>query len=425
MKVDLEIIYSCSIRKKKSCPKIRWIGKEKEKLYIMESQKVSSLDPNNGNVKRTSSRIKSYQKSIVSHNVTDNGIFFVAVLANGDILIWNKDTDAIKIVNGMPEFALKLNNHGPNVFLSNDAKKIILIRSSNKIFVWESEDTSSVAGNWSNIVAPKEIKTVEDSKELVIHVRFVQNSISGSLANCCFVFNHESKTRINILRIKWDNCNTKPSECRFNTMWISHEPKLENYLNQRGCDSKEKLDSQQNGKFEPLGTRGAYVLKISHNSDLAVIAVNQKKIENCLLLFFSLSNGKIRQVNLRNFGLNGSAQGRKYWIQELCWTYNDLFVAGISKHGALFLITRLGQPLFIHAFGKEINIGPALFLTIHPLILVRLFMLNKERNSLIKISLKRFQKKSLDKTRGPGGALIFILNMKKNRKNKKEQGQIN
>lgn len=77
----------------------------------------------------------------------------------------------------MPEFSLKLNNHVPNVFLSNDSKKIIITRNC-KIFVWESEDVSSVIGNWSNIVAPKEIKTVDDNKELVIHARFLQNSVS-------------------------------------------------------------------------------------------------------------------------------------------------------------------------------------------------------------------------------------------------------
>lgn len=153
--------------------------KEKEKLYAIEGKKINSLDPNNGQVKRNCSKIKSFQKSFVSHNVTDNGIYFVAVLNNGDILIWNKDTDTIKTIDGMSEFALKLNNHGPNVFMSNDTKRIILIRNSSKVFVWESEDTSSIVGNWSNIVAPKEIKTIEDNKELVIDSRFLQNSVKN------------------------------------------------------------------------------------------------------------------------------------------------------------------------------------------------------------------------------------------------------
>lgn len=50
---------------------------------------------------------------------------------------------------------------------------------------------------------------------------------------------------------------------------------------------------------------------------------------------------------------------------------DDLYLAGITKHGAIFIISRLGQPLFIHAVGKEINMGPALYITLHPLIIVR------------------------------------------------------
>jgi hypothetical protein len=50
--------------------------------------------------------------------------------------------------------------------------------------------------------------------------------------------------------------------------------------------------------------------------------------------------------------------------------FNDLYLAGITKHGAIFLISRLGQPLLIHAIGKE-TMGPALYLTLHPLIIFR------------------------------------------------------
>ncbi len=50
--------------------------------------------------------------------------------------------------------------------------------------------------------------------------------------------------------------------------------------------------------------------------------------------------------------------------------FNDLYLAGITKHGAIFLTSRLGQPLLIHAIGKE-TMGPALFLTLHPLIIFR------------------------------------------------------
>jgi hypothetical protein len=62
---------------------------------------------------------------------------------------------------------------------------------------------------------------------------------------------------------------------------------------------------------------------------------------------------------------------RHYWMQDLNWMYNDLYLVGITKHGALFVITRLGNPILIHATGTEMSIGPALYITLHPLIVIK------------------------------------------------------
>lgn len=85
----------------------------------------------------------------------------------------------------MSEFAFKLGFHCPSVFISDDTKKIILITSRNKVFVWESDRPTDsygketvINGNWSDIVASKDIKTVEDNKELALHARFYSNQVS-------------------------------------------------------------------------------------------------------------------------------------------------------------------------------------------------------------------------------------------------------
>lgn len=93
-------------------------------------------------------------------------------------------------------------------------------------------------------------------------------------------------------------------------MWISHEPVLYCNLSNQDKKKNEIFNSQLNCEFEALNTKGAYVLNIANNSDLVAIAINQKKIQNSLLTFFSLSSGKSKVVNLKNFGLNTSAHGR-------------------------------------------------------------------------------------------------------------------
>ncbi len=355
MKINFEVIHSCTIKRKKPWSRISWIGKEKEKLFLLDSKRISLIDPKNGKTRRRISRLSSIIKQIVSFNTSDDGAYFVGILLTGDLIVWHKDTDSLRNITGRNEFSLRLGFHVPSVFISNDSKKIILITSRNKVFVWETDrfNANLIEGNWSDIVACKDIKTVEDNKELVLDIRFVQNQINGCSATCCFVFNYDNKPIVNVLKIKWLSQSEliSQNQCRFETVWICYQP---NDL-----------------KLNCLYTRGAYVLKLSHSADLLALACNQKLINNTSLAFMSVANGTILPVNLRNFGLNKDAKGRNYWIQELNWLFNDLYLIGISKHGALFLISRLGQPLLIHAFGKEINMGPALYLSIHPLIIIR------------------------------------------------------
>ena len=50
--------------------------------------------------------------------------------------------------------------------------------------MWETDrlgdrhSSNKLDGNWSDIVASKDIKTVEDNKEFVLDVRFVQNQVN-------------------------------------------------------------------------------------------------------------------------------------------------------------------------------------------------------------------------------------------------------
>lgn len=185
-------------------------------------------------------------------------------------------------------------------------------------------------------------------------------------ATVCFVFNFEKRLIINTLRIRWLNlCEiTSSDQSRFETLWISHQPATLGFLNTIITDNDAS-------NFSCLHTRGAYIIKLSHSADILALACNQKHVENTSIVYYSPANGAVHPVNLRNFGLNSKAKGRHYWIQDLVWMSSDLYLAGITKHGAIFLLSRLGQPLIIHAIGKEINMGPALYLTIHPLIMMR------------------------------------------------------
>ncbi len=123
----------------------------------------------------------------------------VGISNGGDLFVWNKDTDNLKHIEGMKDFAYRLGFHNSSVHISDDATKVLLVTSRNKVFVFEADtkpkfatsaefcglvsDTSSkniVHGTWSAVIAPNDIKTVEDNKELAVHARFRTNEVRTS-----------------------------------------------------------------------------------------------------------------------------------------------------------------------------------------------------------------------------------------------------
>ena len=63
---------------------------------------------------------------------------------------------------------------------------------------------------------------------------------------------------------------------------------------------------------------------------------------------------------------------RQYWVADMQWTCDSLFLACILKQGTVCLLTRLGEPLLIQTFGSSVEMGPKPYLPLHPLITVRL-----------------------------------------------------
>lgn len=62
---------------------------------------------------------------------------------------------------------------------------------------------------------------------------------------------------------------------------------------------------------------------------------------------------------------------RSYWVVDMAWTYDDLLLAIINAQGSVSLVQRLGEPALIEARGCDIDLGPNLFLPLHPLISVQ------------------------------------------------------
>ncbi|XP_053888025.1 ciliogenesis and planar polarity effector 1 isoform X7 [Malaclemys terrapin pileata] len=63
---------------------------------------------------------------------------------------------------------------------------------------------------------------------------------------------------------------------------------------------------------------------------------------------------------------------RSYWVGDMSWTLDSLFLACMLKRGSLILLTCMGELLTLVTSGCSIEFGPAEFIPFHPLITYRL-----------------------------------------------------
>lgn len=59
---------------------------------------------------------------------------------------------------------------------------------------------------------------------------------------------------------------------------------------------------------------------------------------------------------------------RQYWVCDIAWTYDNLFIACMLANGSAALLSRLGEPLIIATHGCSVEMGPSYFLPLHPFI---------------------------------------------------------
>lgn len=59
---------------------------------------------------------------------------------------------------------------------------------------------------------------------------------------------------------------------------------------------------------------------------------------------------------------------RSYWISDMSWTPDSLFLVCMLKRGSLIIMTCLGELMTLITYGCSIEFGPAEFIPLHPLI---------------------------------------------------------
>lgn len=50
------------------------------------------------------------------------------------------------------------------------------------------------------------------------------------------------------------------------------------------------------------------------------------------------------------------------------WTWDDLFLVCVIGQGSVCMLTRMGEPVVLQSYGHRLEMGPSMFLPLHPLV---------------------------------------------------------
>ncbi|XP_054842667.1 ciliogenesis and planar polarity effector 1 [Eublepharis macularius] len=371
MEIKLEVLASTSIKQRKPWPRIIWLGQEKEAVFLLDDKNINEINLLSGKTKKKIPQLHPLLKNVVVLTVSRNGAWLAGLLKTGELFLWNKDEDDLKIVPAVEEskkavlaeqeYSLRL-----YLYVSDDGEKLLLTTSV-CVFLWESTECKyssskhSIMGQWSQIIPETSVAlpSVEE-KETAVSAEFIKNEVLGDCCLCCFAFYSEELLMLSFLEIRWQENSFKSassSPCQIH--WA-----------QQTCSLPSLVPC-----CESVKSRGALLTAFSPDGLVLAVAVNQKDPQATQILFMNTMNfitvsGSIKGCGSKNRKIP-SKFIRSYWIANMSWTPDSLFLACMLKRGSLIIMTCLGELLTLVTFGCSVEFGPAEFIPLHPLITYR------------------------------------------------------
>ncbi|XP_062984212.1 ciliogenesis and planar polarity effector 1 [Elgaria multicarinata webbii] len=368
MEIKLEVLASTCIKQKKPWPRITWLGQEKEAVFLLDDKNINEINLLSGKTKKKIPQLYPLLKNVVALTTSTNGAWLAGILNTGELFLWNKDQDTIKTVPAVEEskkvtIAVQECSMRLYLYVSGDGNKVLLATPTVCVFLWQSIESKStpsknpVMGQWSQIIPEASIvlPSVEE-KETAVSADFIKNEVLGDCCLCSFTFCSGELLMLTFLEIKWQE-NASSFPCQIH--WSQKISSL----------------SSLTPHCESVKSRGALLTAFSHDGLVLAIGVNQKDLQATQILLMSTMNFITASGSLKGCGNKNqkipSKFIRSYWIADMSWTPDSLFLACMLKRGSLVLITCLGELLTLVTYGCSVEFGPAEFIPLHPLITYR------------------------------------------------------
>ncbi|KGL87677.1 Uncharacterized protein C5orf42, partial [Charadrius vociferus] len=372
MEIKLDVLISTCIKQRKPWPRISWIGQEKEAIFLLDDKHINEINLASGKTKKKIPRLQSLLKNVVVLTTSRNGAWLAGIIKTGELFLWNKDQDSLKIVPAVEEFrkvvaAAQECLMRLYLYVSGDGRKALLTTPTACVFLWEStahENTSSYnnsSGHWTQILPDESVMLPStEEKEIGVHAAFIQNEILGDCCLCSFVFYSGECLVLTFLILRWhENSFKYVSSLPYQIHWVQQTCSLVNLVPQ--CVS--------------VKSRGALLCAFARDGLLLAVAVNQTDPKATQILFLNTLNFVTVSGSLKGCGSkNSTVQSkfiRSYWVGDMSWTPDSLFLACMLKRGSLILLTCMGELLTLITSGCSVEFGPAEFIPFHPLITYR------------------------------------------------------
>uniref|UniRef100_U3IMM2 Ciliosis and planar polarity effector complex subunit 1 n=1 Tax=Anas platyrhynchos platyrhynchos TaxID=8840 RepID=U3IMM2_ANAPP len=364
MEIKLDVLISTSIKQRKPWTRISWIGQEKEAVFLLDDKHINEINLPSGKTKKKIPRLQSLLKNVVVLTTSGNGAWLAGILTTGELFLWNKDQDCLKIIPAIEESRkvvvclMRL-----YLYVSGDGRKALLTTPTACVFLWESTEHEnepsyrSSSGHWTQILSDESVMLPStEEKEIGVHAAFIQNEVLGDCCLCSFVFYSEECLVLTFLILRWHEYSFK--YVRY-IHWVQQTCSLVNLIPQ--C--------------VPVKSRGALLSAFARDGLLLAVAVNQNDPKATQILFLNTLNFVTVSGSLKGCSSKSSTVPskfiRSYWVGDMSWTPDSLFLACMLKRGSLILLTCMGELLTLITSGCSVEFGPAEFIPFHPLITYR------------------------------------------------------
>ncbi|XP_078606977.1 uncharacterized protein LOC144879422 isoform X2 [Branchiostoma floridae x Branchiostoma japonicum] len=376
MHLSLEVLASASIKRKKPWPQLTWVGKEKESLLLMDHRRLSLLYLPSGKTKRKITKVNKMLPNTLSMNTSSNGSYLLGLLATGEVFVWHKDTDLLRTTAPLPNMednSSQTNSRRHLVYISNEGGKILVVRKDGKVHVWQKDGHSSpsvspqkatgkiteLSGRWYEVGGGKTQLPGVDCKEVAVDAVFFQDQVQGNCCTCSFVFNNGRTFTVSTAFLHWQE---RADAFAYGPVPFSVTWKVAQHPLAAAVPDSALIRS-----------RGAYLASYTHDGQVLAVACNQWQPNDTKVMFVSVFTSTAVEANMKSCGAKTCDLPpkilRTYWICGMKWTCDDLLLVCITKRGSVVILTRLGEPLMLTTHGCSVEMGPCLYLPLHPLIM--------------------------------------------------------